>query len=213
MRSLIEATLSQINRKQKSITRLFPDFFTNPIKVPGIISKGGLRMTGMERDKWNFKVHSGSEEGTWYEVNICWKNIVPELQRIVADKRNWNKAKTKVDLRKAAAQLFKKADIELLCECPADLYYGGHYIRSQDKYRAKYTDPETRSPDIRNPKQYGAYCKHIQALMKALPWYKTTMANWLKKEHSEVIRKAEEKASKEAEKYKAAAAALKRRKK
>ena len=192
---LIEATLSQIGNKQRSITRLFPDFFSNPEKVPGIIAKGGLRMTGTTKDAWNFKVHSGSEEGTWYEVTLKWKNVVPELQRAVQNRKNWNKAKNKVDLKKIAAILYKKLDVELLCECPADLYYGGHYIRSQDKYRAKYGEPENRSPDIRNPKKYGAFCKHIQALFKALPWYKGTMASWLKENYSAVIKKEEQKAS------------------
>jgi len=117
LREIIEATLSQIANKQKSITMRFPDFFSNSVKVPGIIAKGGLRMTDMGKDTWSFKVHSGSEEGKWYEVTLRWKNVVPEVQRVVADRRNWNKAKTKVDLKKAAAQLFKKLDVELLCEC------------------------------------------------------------------------------------------------
>jgi len=210
--NLLEATLSQIKRKQRSITRLFPDFFTNPIKVKGVIDKGGLRMVSMDGDTWNFKVHSGSEEGLWYKVVIRWKNLVPELQRAVADRRNWNRAKTKVDLKKVAAQLFKKGDVELECSCPADLYWGKHYIRSKDKYQAKYGEPENRSPDIRNPKQYGAYCKHIEALMKALPWYKSTLASQLRKSYAKVIAQAEKKAAKEYGKFKAAAGALKKRK-
>lgn len=208
MYRLFEATLSQVARKQKSITRLFPDFFTNPIKVKGVIDKGGLRMTGMEGDTWQFQIHSGSDEGTWYDANVRWKNIVPNLQRLVADRRNWNRAKTKIDLKKLAAKLFKSSDIELSCSCPAQLYYGGDYILSLDKYRAKYGDPEGRSPVKRNPKEYGAHCKHLQALMRALPFYKSTMANWLKKEYGKVIQQAEKEASGEAEKFKAAGAAL-----
>ncbi|MFX0206320.1 MAG: hypothetical protein ACFFDT_10050 [Candidatus Hodarchaeota archaeon] len=209
---LEEATLSQIARKQKSITLRFPDFFKNPIKVPGIIAKGGLRMTDMGKDVWNFKVHSGSEEGKWYEVNVRWKNIVPELQRAIKNRKNWNREKTKVDLKKIAAHVFKNTDVELLCSCPADLYYGGHYIRSQDKYRAKYGEPENRSPDIRNPKQYGAFCKHIQALFKALPWYKGTMANWIKREYGDAIKTEEDKVAKRAARYKEIGRALGRRK-
>lgn len=202
MLQLVEATLSQIARKQKSITRLFPDFFTNPIKVKGVIDKGGLRMDGIEGDTWKFRIHSGSEEGKWYDANVRWKDLVSNLQRLVADRRNWNRAKTKVDLKKLAAQLFKFSDIELSCSCPAQLYYGGDYILSQDKYRAKYGDPENRPPVQRNPREYGAHCKHLQALMRALPFYKSTMANWLKKEYGDVITAAEEQAAGEAEKFK-----------
>jgi hypothetical protein len=208
---LIEATISQVARKQKSITKLFPDFFSNPQKVKGVIDKGGLRMTKMEKDKWEFKIHSGTEEGLWYDAVLRWKNLVPELQRAVADRRNWNKAKTKVNLKKVAAQLFKKGDIELSCSCPAQLYWGGDYILSKDKYRAKHGDPENRSPDIRNPKQYGAHCKHLQALMKALPFYKSTLASHLKKNYGKVIADAEKKASAELAKFKGAAGALKKR--
>jgi hypothetical protein len=214
-RELIEATLAQVARKQKSITRLFPDFFTNPEKLPGIIAKGGLRMTGMEKDTWKFNVHSGSEEGKWYEVVLRWKNIVPEIQRGIQDRRNWTKPKDgqrRVNLKKLAAYIFKKADIELDCECPADTYYGGDYIRTQPRYSAKYGDQENRPPDKRNPKQYGAHCKHIQALYKVLPWYKTTMAQWLKKEYNAVIQKAEKKASAELTGFQQAAKALGKRK-
>jgi len=119
-RELIEATLSQIARKQKSITRRFPDFFTNPEKVPGIISKGGLRMQSMEKDLWRFKVHSGSEEGLWYEVVLRWKNLIPEIQRGIQDRRNWTKPKggqRRVNLKKLAAHIFKKGDVEFDCEC------------------------------------------------------------------------------------------------
>ncbi len=212
IQQLIEANLQQLKNKQQSIVRLFPDFFTNPIKVPGIISKGGLRMIKASKDTWTFKVHSGSEDDKWYEVNIRWKNIVPEIQRAVADRRNWNKTKSKVDLKKVAAQVFSKADVELNCSCPADLYWGKHYIRSQDKYRAKYGEQENRPPDIRNPKQYGAYCKHIEALMKTLSFYKGTMANWIKKNYGTVIAKEEEKAAKKAGKYAAIGKALGKRK-
>lgn len=117
MYRLVEATLSQLKRKQQSVTRLFPDFFSNPIKVKGVIDKGGVRMESMEGDTWKFQIHSGSEDGKWYEANVRWKNIVPTLQYLVADRRNWNKAKSKIDLKKLAAKMFAKADVELDCTC------------------------------------------------------------------------------------------------
>ena len=54
-----EANYKQIKRKQKSITRLFPDFKS---KVSGIGDKGGLRLKKTTRTKWHFKVHSGTKD-------------------------------------------------------------------------------------------------------------------------------------------------------
>lgn len=76
--------------------------------------------------------------------------------------------------------------------CPADLYYGGQYIRTQRK--AKYTDPENRPPVIRNPKQYGAYCKHTQLVMDVLPMYGGTMARYLATEYEKQVEKFEKRA-------------------
>lgn len=112
-----EATLNQLAVKQKSVTRLFPDFFTKSNKVPGVIAKGGVRMVGMDTDTWNFKIHSGTEEGLWYEATLRWKNIPDLLKKLVADRRLWNREKTKVDLKKLAAKAFKQADVELMCNC------------------------------------------------------------------------------------------------
>jgi len=207
-----EANLSQLKKKQQSITRLFPDFYSNPKKVPGVAAKGGIRLHNMEKDKWEFRIHSATEDDLWYDAVVKWKNVGPDLERLVADRRNWNKKLNKVDLKKLAAKMFSNGDIELSCSCPAQLYWGGDYILSQDKYRAKYGEPENRSPDIRNPKKYGAYCKHLQNLMKVLPFYKGTMANWIKKFYNDVIEKAERKAKETAARFKAAGIALGKKK-
>lgn len=203
---LTEANLSQIARKQKSITRLFPDFYSNPIKVRGVVDKGGVRMTGMTADRWEFKIHSGSESDKWYEAVVRWKNLDTTVKQLVKNKTLWNKDKTHVDLKKLAAEVFKKADIELSDNCPAQLYYGGDYILTQRD--AKYGDPENRPPVIRNPKEYGIHCKHLQVLMRVLPFYKGTMANWLKREHSDWITQAEAEANQTSKQVKQAGKAL-----
>lgn len=208
---LFEATFGQLNRKQKSVTRLFPDFFTNPVKVKGVIEKGGVRLQGIDKDKWTFTVHSGTEEDLWYDVVVRWKNVEKDVERLVSDRRNWTKDKKRADLKKVAAKLFQSGNVELECTCPADLYWGKHYIRSQDKYQAKYGDPETRYPEVRNPKLYGAYCKHIQVLMRTLPFYKSTIANWLGKEFKDLIARAEGSATQTAKQFQVAGQALAKR--
>ena len=203
---LIEATLGQLNTKQKSITRLFPDFFSNSVKVKGVIEKGGVRLSSIDRDKWTFKVHSGTEEGLWYEVVIRWKDVEKDVQKLVSDRRNWTKDKKRADLRKIAAKLFKDGNVELSCECPAQQYWGPAYQLTQR--HAKYGDQEDRSPGIRNPKEYGQYCKHVQVLMRTLPFYKTTIANWLGKEFKDLIQRTEGEAVRTTQRYRTAGRAL-----
>lgn len=207
--ALFEVTLGQLTNKQQSITRLFPDFFSNPEKVPGVISKGGVRLSGITEDRWNFKVHSGTEEGLWYDVVIRWKDLKKDVEKLVSDRRNWTKDKKRADLRKIAAKLFKDGNVELSCTCPAQQYWGPAYQLTQK--HAKYGDQEDRSPDIRNPKKYGQYCKHVQVLMRTLPFYKSTIANWLGKEYKDLIQKAEGAATKTATQYRAAGQALAKR--
>ena len=207
---LIEATLGQLNVKQKSITRLFPDFFSNPVKVKGVISKGGVRLSSIEKDKWTFTVHSGTEEGLWYDVVVRWKDVEKDVQKLVLDRRNWTKDKKRANLKKIATKLFKDGNVELSCECPAQTYYGGDYILTQRS--AKHGESEDRPPVVRNPKEYGAYCKHIQVLMRTLPFYKTTIANWLGKEFKDLIQKSEAGATQTAQQYKVAGQALGQRK-
>jgi len=92
--------------------------------------------------------------------------------------------------------------------CPADLYYGGQYIRTQKQ--AKYTKPEMRPPKVRNPKQYGAFCKHTQLVMDTFPFYATTFARYLKNTYKNAIADEVEKTKKEFGMLKKAATTLKK---
>lgn len=202
LQELLEATLGQLKNKQRSITRLFPDFFSNPDKVRGVISKGGVRLRNIEKDKWTFKVHSGTKEDVWYDVVVRWKDLEKSVEDLVSDRRNWTKNKKRADLKKIASKLFNEGDVELSCDCDAEKYWGPAYQLTQR--HAKYGEPEERSPDIRNPKQYGQYCKHIQVLMRTLPFYQTTIANWLGKEFKDLIQRTEGSAIQTTQKYRAA---------
>jgi hypothetical protein len=204
-----EATASQIQRKQKSINRLFPQF---PERVKAIQDKGGLRLKNVEQDTWKWKIHSGTKKDVWYDAVVHFKNVEPLLRKLVADRRLWNKDRTKVNLNKLSREFMKRADIQLECSCPAQKYWGGDYVLSRPKYDAKYGDKEDRAPNIRNPKQYGAHCKHLQNLFKALPFYADTMAKWLNDFYPEMIGEVEKEAGAEAEKFKRAGEELRKRK-
>jgi len=202
---LLEATASDIRRKHRSIKRLFPDF---DVKTKGVEDRGGLRLEDQDANTWKFKIHSGTQNDLWYDDYLSFKLVKPTLERLVKDRRLWVADKSRVDLRKLAKEFMDKVDIQLFCSCPADLYYGGHYIRSLGKYDAKYTRSEIRPPKVRNPKQYGMVCKHLDRLLKALPFYGSTMAKWIKDFYSKDIAKWEQEAREEFGWVKAAAKAL-----
>ena len=75
--------------------------------------------------------------------------------------------------------------------CPASLYWGPEYI--QTKRQSHHGDDETRPPKIRNPKEYGMMCKHLQFVIDHFPFYKSTLARHLKRFYSKDIEKVENK--------------------
>jgi hypothetical protein len=202
---LNEIGFAGLQRKQKTITKLFPSF---PDRVKKIASAGGLRLKNTDEEKWTFKVHSGTQDGVWYDIYIRFKNIPATLEQLVMDRRLWVVDRSKVDMSKLAREFLNTADVQMSCSCPADLYYGGHYIRSLGKYDAKYSDKELRSPRIKNPKQYGAYCKHLENVMRVLPFYATTASRWLASFYGDEMAEYEEKAKVQFGGVKKAAVAL-----
>jgi len=132
---------------------------------------------------------------------------------MIRDKKLWVSDKSRVDLQKLAKQFMDKVDIQLYCSCPADLYWGSQYVRSLKKYDANADNrKETRPPKKRNPKQYGAVCKHLDRLLKALPFYVGTAAQWIKNFYGDDVAKWEDATREEYKWVTSAAAALKKKK-
>lgn len=194
LNKILEATATDIRRKHRSIKRLFPDF---DLKTKGVEDKGGLKLVDQDAKTWKFKIHSGTQEGLWYDAYLSFKNVESTLERMVKDRRFWVTNKTRVDLRKLAKAFMNKADIQLFCSCPAFTYWGSAYILSLDKYDAHYTRKEVRPPSVRNPKKYGAVCKHLDRLLKVLPFYGSTFAKWIKDFYAKDIAKWEQESQEE----------------
>jgi len=201
-----EMSYGEIMRKQKSITYLFPPFKD---RVKTVANKGGIRLDRMTPGLWKYRVKSASQEGHWYDVYMHWKNIEQAIRRHASNMRLWKKDKSGIDLRRLAVEVMFDTDIEIFCSCPADLYWGGQYIRT--KRDAKYTRPENRPPVVRNPKQYGLMCKHLQLIFDLLPAYATTMAGFLNRTYRREIEDAEEEARKKLGLVKQAAKFLKKK--
>lgn len=182
-----EVTLGNIDRKQQSITKLFPTFHD---RVDAVGEKGGVKLDKIEPKVWRFKVHSGTKENKWYDVNFHIKDIKALIKKYVSQTKLWTQDKSHADLRKVARGIFFDADVQVECSCPAAQYWGPNYQLTQKK--AKYGKKEHRPPNIRNPKQYGILCKHLQALVNVLPFYITSIAKWLKNNYQDYISKVEE---------------------
>jgi len=204
-----EATVADITRKQRTITSLFP---AHPGRVEKVGHMGGVRLDRLGTESWHFKIHSGTKKSVWYDAVIKFSNITPTLEKLVKDRRLWTRDKSKIDLRLLANEFRNQAEVKITCNCPCQQYWGFNYILSKDKYNAKYGDKETRAPRIRNPHQYGAVCKHLDALFKALPFYNSTIARWLNDFYGKDIEEFEDEAKKESEEFKKAGEELGKRK-
>jgi hypothetical protein len=189
---LIEATYADVDRKQRSINQLFPTF---PKRVNAVASHGGIRLVSTRGNLWKFKLHSGTVAGKEYDGIVKFPNLKNMIIDKVKNPELWNKEHSAIDHRKLAADILFDVDLELFCSCPADLYWGGHYIRTHRFDRnAKYSRPENRPPEKRNPHQYGALCKHLQLLMNQLPMYSPTLAAQLKDKYGDLIKDLENQA-------------------
>jgi len=58
-------------------------------------------------------------------------------------------------------------DLKLFCNCPAFLYWGYKYIAWKRDYGLRQ---ELRMPSIRNPRLQGSICKHLEEVLKVLPF-------------------------------------------
>jgi len=173
---LAEITYNNLKTKQKSIGKLFPEFGQ---RVKTVASKGGVQMREMMPEHWHFTVTSGTKEGVKYDVYVQFNNIPEMIKKYAGDKSLWVKDGSRPNYNLLAAEILNNVDMKLSCSCPADLYWGGAYIKTQRD--AQFGRQEDRPPNIRNPHQYGAYCKHTELLASVLPNYTSTFASFLKK--------------------------------
>jgi hypothetical protein len=200
-----ELAMTDISRKQRSIKSLFPTFDD---RVKNVAAAGGVRLVERELDQWNFEVHS-AERNIWYQDVVKFKNLPETIAKHARNKMLWNKDKTRVDTRFLAQAVLDDVDIEIFCSCPAFQYWGPAYILTQRG--AKYTAPEDRPPRIRNPKQYGAMCKHMQLVFDVLSFFGGDMSKHIREFYPDIVAQAEEEVLKTTQAVKKAASTFKKK--
>jgi hypothetical protein len=183
-----EATMADVLAKQRSVTSLFPTFRD---RVGKVADAGGVRLMRQDPVQWDFEVHS-ADKNIWYQDVVKFKDLPQVIAKHAKNKMLWNKEKTGVDLRFLAQEVLEDVQIELFCSCPAFQYWGPSFILT--RRAAKYTAPETRPPNIRNPRQYGAMCKHMQLVFDVLPFYAGTMSKHIRLYYMDIVRRAEREA-------------------
>jgi hypothetical protein len=188
-----EATLKDLEDAQKSITKLFPEFYS---RVEAVRLSGGIRMVGKDERGWDFIVHSAKED-KWYPVRVNFDGVREVIAHHAKNKSLWTKDKGKINARSLAGEVMYNVDIKVKCGCPADLYWGSQYIRSQEPLDANFPPKEERPPVERNPKQHGSMCKHLQVVINLLPMYEGTFAKWLKEYFGADLTKTEQAARRE----------------
>ena len=182
-----EEPIGSLLRKQRTITKLFPPFYD---RVDKVADNGGVKMVDDSKGLWHFHVSSGTNPDKYYDVYLNFPNYEKQMREAVQDARIWKMDKSGVDLRKLGAKLMPILDLKISCNCPAALYWGQKYILT--KRGSWYADKELRRPKIRNPKEYGALCKHMQLVLDVLPYYTVTLGNHAKKYFSKELKEAEQ---------------------
>ncbi len=159
---------SQINEvTYKEIAQLIDgNFLKQKIRADALT---GIQLHGFDGDMMNFLINSSEFD----------RNRIRYMNTIKFDQ--WAELGQDPDFNFAerARMLLWVGDIRLHCTCPSFLYWGYQYILSVLD-AAVY--PEARFPKIRNPGERGVVCKHMNRILRVLPFYSGVIARELKKQ-------------------------------
>ncbi len=125
------------------------------------------RYLGVHGDTVKWKIESYTKEGITYNQDVR----LMDLQELTD---NMDGLQRPIDVVRKAIQ----GNIEVHCTDPSWKYWGFQYIGTRDQYAI---EPETRSPDIRNPQKKGSICKHLDAVLYVLPFWSSKITSDLKK--------------------------------
>lgn len=127
----------------------------------------GSKYLKIEGDVLHFKTNSHRLPGVVYDQQIH----LLDLEELI-NKYRGTKQPSEI-VRMALA-----GNIKVHCTDPSWKYWGFQYIGTVKDYAI---DPENRPPDIRNPTQSGAVCKHLDNVLYVLPFQSQKIVTDLKK--------------------------------
>lgn len=131
----------------------------------------GVRWKGVEEDKLIFHIKSSLHK----DNNITYTNAFKL--------RSWDTFidETEFNPIERARLMMLEDDLMLHCTCPSFLYWGYQYLLTQIDAALV---PEDRLPKIRNPKQRGIVCKHLNRALRSFPFFTSDFARYIKKNHN-----------------------------
>ncbi|KKN96883.1 hypothetical protein LCGC14_0165270 [marine sediment metagenome] len=143
-----------------------PDFIHHAQHAAAIRKLGGTKYEGTEFDRIMFTTPSETGQGRY----------------------RWNQTIVLQDLPEALesegltlpqkVNLAVSGDLKVHCDCPAFQYWGYNYVLTQLDTSG---GNEKRFPGIRNPRLRGTICKHLDASLRALPFWINNIASELKR--------------------------------
>ncbi len=130
----------------------------------------GIRFVGFEpEDIMNFHINSSNHT----------KNRIKYTNSIQFDQWEEIGADPDFNYNEKARLLLWVGDVRFHCTCPSFLYWGYQYMCTVLD-AAIY--PEERFPRIRNPSERGIVCKHLNRVLRVLPFHNSQIASELKKQ-------------------------------
>jgi len=129
----------------------------------------GIRYVGFDDNVMNFMVNSSKfdENHIQYKVSI----MFDQWDELGQD--------TSFNFAERARMLLWVGDIRLHCTDPSFLYWGYQYILTV--FDASIY-PEERPPRVRNPGERGIVCKHLNRVLRVLPFHSGEIATELKRQ-------------------------------
>jgi len=83
------------------------------------------------------------------------------------------------DYTERARMLLWQGSIKLYCTCPSFLYWGYQWLLT---VLDASIYPEDREPRVRNPQHRGICCKHLNRVLRVLPFYSGRIAGAMKEQ-------------------------------
>lgn len=155
--------LNELNYREIA-TGIDGNFLNQKVRADAL---NGIRLAGFNDNVMSFMINSSEfdDNRIKYKVDIMFDQ--------------WDELGQDTDFNYAerARMLLWVGDIRLHCTCPSFLYWGYQYILT---VLDASIYPEERFPRIRNPGERGIVCKHLNRILRVLPFHSGEMANELK---------------------------------
>lgn len=165
LRDVLGYQLNEMNFRDM-VARIDPNFLKQGIRARAL---RGLRLQQMDNDTMIFYVTSSE-----IDLNgIEYMNLIRFM--------DWDDIASDQDSlpRERALRLLNESDIQVHCDDPSFLYWGYQFICTQ--LQASVYE-EDRPPHTNNPGMRGIVCKHLNRVLRSLPFYNGDIAKVIRQQ-------------------------------